>query len=569
MSKLVDRERLARLAQALDARMKAADKVNADAIAAINDAENGILAQAKADAAAKDGVLSDRITTLEGLVVGGEGEGIEKVIGDVADNKAAIAKLNGGVEEEGSVAKAVADGVKPVQDDLDAAELRIDALEADKPVKEAAIKAAQDAADQAQQEVDALEKVVGDAKGGLVKDLADEVQARKDAVQDVQDQLDALVGDGEGSVAEQIQAEANTREEADNALDDRIAAFEANGAQDVAAKEVRLAAAEANIARLDGTVEVEGSVKKQIKDAIDQVNGAAENLKNRVKANEDNLAIVMGNAEQAGSIAEAKAAADAAQADIDAFFAAANVGEAAVDTLKELQDYMSTHGEAAAKMVDDIAKAQKAADDEKVRAEGEEGKIRTEFAAADNQLKADLQAEIDADVKAEANRAIAEEERIAGLVETEKQRAEGVEAGFETRIKANENFVANHDHTNIESRISTLEGYHAVNGVIDERFTAIQNQITSNKTACEKAMAQEVIDRNAAITAALEPYSTTEEVKAILGNVVATLNLSIVEDKVVLKLGGAEGIALSEVSLDMATNDDIDAIIAGLDAPQA
>ena len=82
-------------------------------------------------------------------------------------------------------------------------------------------------------------------------------------------------------------------------------------------------------------------------------------------------------------------------------------------------------------------------------------------------------------------------------------------------------------------------------------------------------MAQEVIDRNAAITAALESYSTTEEVKAILGNVVATLNLSIVEDKVVLKLGGAEGIALSEVSLDMATNDDIDAIIAGLDAPQA
>ena len=127
MSKLVDRERLARLAQALDARMKAADKVNADAIAAINDAENGILAQAKADAAAKDGVLSDRITTLEGLVVGGEGEGLEKVIGNVADNKAAIAKLNGGVEEEGSVAKAVADGVKPVQDDLDAAELRIDA----------------------------------------------------------------------------------------------------------------------------------------------------------------------------------------------------------------------------------------------------------------------------------------------------------------------------------------------------------------------------------------------------------------------------------------------------------
>lgn len=33
--------------------------------------------------------------------------------------------------------------------------------------------------------------------------------------------------------------------------------------------------------------------------------------------------------------------------DVDAFFAAADVGDAAIDTLKELQDYISTHGEAA------------------------------------------------------------------------------------------------------------------------------------------------------------------------------------------------------------------------------
>jgi hypothetical protein len=37
-------------------------------------------------------------------------------------------------------------------------------------------------------------------------------------------------------------------------------------------------------------------------------------------------------------------------------------------------------------------------------------------------------------------------------------------------------------------------------------------------------------------------------------------------NKMVLKLGGEEGIALTEVSLDIATTDDIDAIIAGLDA---
>jgi hypothetical protein len=37
-------------------------------------------------------------------------------------------------------------------------------------------------------------------------------------------------------------------------------------------------------------------------------------------------------------------------------------------------------------------------------------------------------------------------------------------------------------------------------------------------------------------------------------------------DKVVLKLGGVDGIALTSVDLDMATDADIDAIIAGLDA---
>jgi chromosome segregation ATPase len=100
---------------------------------------------------------------------------------------------------------------------------------------------------------------------------------------------------------------------------------------------------------------------------------------------------------------------------------------------------------------------------------------------------------------------------------------------------------------------------------VEVRMEAAEGAIVANKEHCDNAMAQEVIDRNAAIAAALEPYSTTEEVKGILGNVVSTLNLSMENDKMVLKLGGAEGITLSETSLDMATDADIDAIIAELD----
>jgi chromosome segregation ATPase len=79
MSKLVDKERLAKLAQALDARMKAAVKAeedrakaaelaiegkadaNAQAIAAINNAETGILKQAKDHADAIDADLQKQI----------------------------------------------------------------------------------------------------------------------------------------------------------------------------------------------------------------------------------------------------------------------------------------------------------------------------------------------------------------------------------------------------------------------------------------------------------------------------------------------------------------------------
>ena len=53
--------------------------------------------------------------------------------------------------------------------------------------------------------------------------------------------------------------------------------------------------------------------------------------------------------------------------------------------------------------------------------------------------------------------------------------------------------------------------------------------------------------------------------KVMLGNIVNSLALSFEDNKMMLKLGGAEGITIHETSLDMATDDDIDARIKGLD----
>lgn len=292
MSKLVDKERLAKLAKALDQRMKAA--VNAEEQRALA-AEAKALEDAIKAAEEKDAVLADRIQALEGLVVGGEGEGLEAVIGDVAQNKADIAEL------------------------------------------------------------------------------------------------------------------------------------------------------------------------KEFKDAHSH-----EEMEAGIQAADE----------------KAQAAKDA----IDAFMSAEAIKEGAVDTLKEIQEYIESDGAAAEEMVANIAAAQKAADDEKVRAEEQEAAIRGEFAAADAELKG--------------------------------------------RLDALEEFQAGHENYNDAE----------VRGLI-------------------KNNADDILE----LQQAMEDKMEEEQVKAMLGNVVSSLSLQMIDNKVQLSLGGVDGIAIAEVELDVANDDDIDEIIAGLD----
>ena len=616
MSKLVDKERLAKLAKALDDRAKAAvaaeneralaaeqaieakADANAAAIAAINNEETGLLKQAKdyADgvgnaekerAEEQEGLLAGRIETLEGII-GGEAEGaFGEVKADVAENAAAIAKLNGGAEEEGSVAKAVADAVKAEQERAEGVEEnhegRIAANEA--------FVAAQPAVDQAQDDrLALLEEMMGlgGAEGDktAIEALQEDIQAAQDAADAAQADVDAV----------------EQRLDAEGGLVDRI---EAN---------------EANIARLDGAVDVEGSVKKQIKDAIDEVNGAAEELAGRVEAVENFRDV-------AYPAAEAKVREDFAAADAQVLADAKNYADQQITALVDsAPDAMNTLNELA-----EAINANKGVYDAYVE----------QHAQAMAQQKADLQAEIDADVKV-----------VNDALNAEKERVAGVEANFEGRIAANEAFVAAQpavdqaqdqrladleammgmngeegektaleeiredvqaaqdaadaaqaDVDAVELKVDALEAkvghdveednpatglflevdeakaaaqqaqneVDAVEGRVDalEAFveahdhSVMEQGIADNKAAIEK----EVEDRDAAIAQALEDYSTTEEMKQVIGNVVNSLALTMENDQVVLKLGGVDGIALTSVSLDMATDADIDAIVAGLDTP--
>lgn len=386
MSKLVDKERLARLAKALDDRAKAAVaalkqevdaaqevqdgriKANEDAIAAINHAETGILAQAKGYADQKDGemkeyvdqqdgLLDGRIEVLEGIIKGDEGVTFKEIVERLEEAEDAIDVLNGDENVEGSVKKAVVDGINPIDE-------RLTALEAE----------------------------VGDPANGET---------------------------------------------------------------------------------------------------------AATGMY-KVMADADAVAL--------------QAAKDYADAEIAALVDSA---PEALDTLRELAEAINENKEIYDAWVEVHEKAM-----------------------AD--LKAELQAEIDADVKVETDRAVAKEGELAQAIVDAEARAKGY---------ADEKDAAHKQEA-------------------DAKNQEQDGRILANEQAITKLNGGEDVVGSVAhsIVTALEPFSTTDEVKAMLGNVVNSLALSLEDNKLKLNLGGVDGITIHETTLDMATDDDIDAIIAGLDA---
>ena len=146
------------------------------------------------------------------------------------------------------------------------------------------------------------------------------------------------------------------------------------------------------IAILNGTDTVEGSVAKTVKDAV-----AAEQTRAEGK-------------EQANATAIA-----GVKSRVDAFLAAAEVGDAAVDTLKEIQTYITTHGSAADQMVKDIAANKKAIEDEANRAEAAESANAT--AISDEAARARAAEKTNADaIAAETTRAKAAEKTNADAI---------------------------------------------------------------------------------------------------------------------------------------------------------
>lgn len=296
--------------------------------------------QEKTSGIATDTALSE----LTGRVSTAEGE-IDALQASIADG-GSVANAIAAAKKAGDDAKAAADAAQSTADSkttMAEVEAKNYATKTEAQgyadAKDSAISAAKAAADAAQADVDALEAKVGT------------VPEDKTVVQMIADAQAAATYD-------------------DTALAGRVSTIEGDYLKT------------ADKTELSNTIS-----------SIDTAYKAADTaLSNRVKTIEDDYLKAADKTELANSIADVKS-------DVDTFLAAANIGGEAIDTLKEIQDYISSDGTAAAEMTNKI------------------GALETTVGKA-----ADGENEATGLVKSVADNASA--------IAAEKSRAEGVEANL-------------------------------------------------------------------------------------------------------------------------------------------
>lgn len=519
MSKLVDKERLAKLALALDTRAKAAVEAekqralaaetriegkadaNAVAIAAINHESTGILAQSKAYADGKVAEVNSANEELKGKVEAletSDAEQTRKITaleakdlahdGSIAANTAAIAKLNGLDSEDGSVAKAVKDAVEPVKASVSALETKV----GEDGVEGVATGLYKKIADGDKATLEA-------AKAHAEAKIAEIVDSAPEALDTLKELADAITEHGEvydayvAQVAEQMAGKV-----------DKVA-----GSRLITDVEAAQYAAKADTSQVESAL---SEAKTYAEGQVAPVSAKVTTLEGTVGTIESDIAgLKAKDGEHDTAIAAAQAKAEQGVSD-----AAAVAGRAtALETLvgsKEL-------GTGLCKEIADNTKAisalQTANEQVLTDAKGYTDEKIGEVNGTISGVKADV-AQLKATVGSEAS----------GLVK---------------------------DVTDLKAKDGELNGLIAAN-------TAAIATLNGNSMT-EGSVDKKILD-------ALASYSNTEEIKQILGNVVNSLSLSIDDNKIKLNLGGVDGITVTETTLDLATDDDIDAIIASLDAPQ-
>lgn len=203
-------------------------------------------------------------------------------------------------------------------------------------------------------------KKAGTDAAAAVKTLEDgKVQANTDAI--------AAINNADTGILKQAKTYADGKDtaiaEAKQAGDDAAAAVTALENGQVKTNKTDIVAINTKF----GAIPADKTVAEAIEDAKTAATYDDTAIKNRVKTIEDDYL-------KGADKTALETAINTEKGRLDTFLNAAEVGDAAVDTLKEIQTYITTHGAAADEMVKNIAANKKAIEDEASTARANEQK---------------------------------------------------------------------------------------------------------------------------------------------------------------------------------------------------
>ena len=573
MSKLVDKTQLSNLAKKLDQRAKeavAAEQSRATgveqglqtSINAINNETTGILAKAKEYADGLNNTASADISALQAK----DAELQAAIEAEAAARTSAINTLNGTAETEGSVAKSIKDALDPVKADVTQAKADITA-NADAITQEAATARAAEQANAA-----AINTLNGNAEteGSVAKSIKVALDPVKADVAQAQSDITAL----QGSVANNAKAitdgDADTLKSAKAYADKAISDLIDSAPEDRNTLNKLSEAIKDNRDIYDGYV---STVNAELAKKVDKVEGSR--LITEVEA-----ASFAAKAETSDVSTALETAKTYTDDEIKKVNSASTALGTRVSSLETVVGKAAEGDSEATGLVKNVADLQAKNVTQDTAIESAQSTADSAVAAAAAaQKQADKGVAAAAAAQKQADKGVADAATAQAGVDALKSQLGNGTSGLSKDIQDNKKAIdaINNEATGILAQSKTY-----TDGKIEEvnnRVTANASAISAEKTRAEKAEkanADAIAKLNGdvsttgsvakSINDALADYSNTTDMKAFVASVVNTLALSMDGDKVKLKLGGVDGVTITETSLDLCTDADIDEIIAGLDA---
>lgn len=543
-NKLVDLDRLSKLAKALNDKAKAA--VNAE----------------KERATAAEGEIDGKISSEVGRATAAE-KALETKINT----------LNGADTVAGSVAKKIKDAVDPINTNVSALTGKVTGLEG----TVAGIPGTITTGD-ANTLRDA--KAYADTKiAALVDSAPEDLNTLKELAQAIKDH-DDVYNAYVATVTQQLETKVDKKEGHRLIAETEVNQFKAKAEVSAvnAAKSEAIEHANSEIGKVNGTI---GGINTKVAALEKTVGAAAHDSVPATGLVKDVADLKAKNTQQDSAIAEAKGVADSATGKITAAEGKISkletaVGKAAASEqpatglFKDISDLKTKNGTQDTA----ISEAKSAAE----AAQGTADTASSTASAAKTQADTNLKS-INT-LKATVG------DSQSGLVKDNTDNKAAIAAinhqtsGVLAQSKNYTNTEIGKVNSTVGGIKATVEGH---TGTISQNTADISAEVTRAKEA-EKKIDDKVTVLNGAasvtgsvdnkIQNAIANIPTNDNVKAIIGDVVKSLAFNVTTASggaitLDLSLGGVQSIAKKTINIPMATDADIDSIIAGLDAPQA